>query len=271
MKTRVIVSVILLPLLLLVVLVLPKIFTAILFGVIAALSTYELLVGTGYMERSLPVVQACVGAFLVSLWSYFGAGHIWAIAGILVYTVLLFVQILLSGGKLPFTQAVSCFFAGILLPFLLTSIVRIHGADAGRFYILIPFLIAFLSDTGAYFIGCAFGKHKLAPVISPNKTVEGLLGGVAFAMTGMAFFCLILQLFFSFKVNYLFALLYGILGSLAAVMGDLSFSVIKRQTGIKDYGKLIPGHGGMLDRFDSMMMVAPLVEALLILIPVVVK
>jgi len=108
-------------------------------------------------------------------------------------------------------------------------------------------------------------------VISPNKTVEGVAGGVIGAIVGMLIYCLVLDLFFRFRVNYLFALTYGILGSLSAVFGDLAFSAIKRQTGIKDYGNLLPGHGGVLDRFDSMVIVAPLTEALLILIPFAVR
>ena len=149
--------------------------------------------------------------------------------------------------------------------------MRIHVDEYGRYFILIPFVLAFLSDTGAYFAGRAFGKHKLAPVISPKKTVEGVFGGVFGAIVGMMLYCLVLQHFFNFRVNYIFALIYGVIGSAAAVFGDLCFSVIKRQTGIKDYGNLIPGHGGILDRFDSMVVVAPLTELLMILLPLAVK
>lgn len=271
MKIRVIAAAALLPLLLVVVLVLPKIFTAILFGLMAAIGAYELLVGTGYMKGSIPVLQAALGAVVVALWSYFGAQYGWALLIVLAYTALLFAQLLITHTKFPFEKAALCLIGGLLIPFLLTALVRLHVTEHGRFYILIPFVIAFLSDTGAYFAGRAFGKHKLAPVISPNKTVEGVIGGVVGAIVGMALFCLILQVFFAFEVNYLYAVIYGLVGSMAAVFGDLSFSAIKRQTGIKDYGNLIPGHGGILDRFDSMTMVAPLVEALLLVIPVVVK
>ena len=86
----------------------------------------------------------------------------------------------------------------------------------------------------------------------------------------MLIYTLVLRFVFSFNVNYLYAVIYGVLGSLGAVFGDLCFSVIKRQTGIKDYGNLIPGHGGILDRFDSMMVVGPLAEILLLSIPVAV-
>ena len=87
----------------------------------------------------------------------------------------------------------------------------------------------------------------------------------------MIIYGLILQYSFDFNVNYLAAILYGVIGSIAGVFGDLCFSTIKRQTGIKDYGNLIPGHGGILDRFDSTTIIAPLVEILLILLPVAVK
>ena len=122
----------------------------------------------------------------------------------------------------------------------------------------------------AYFVGIRFGKHKLAPVVSPNKTIEGALGGIVTAMAGMVIYALVLDLLpVGIQVNYALALLYGLAGSLAGIFGDLCFSVIKRQTGIKDYGDLIPGHGGILDRFDSLVTVAPLMEALLLIAPMV--
>ena len=107
-------------------------------------------------------------------------------------------------------------------------------------------------------------------MVSPNKTIEGAVGGLLAAMVGMILYALVLDLGFHFDVNYGIAILYGLIGSAVGVFGDLIFSVIKRQTGIKDYGNLIPGHGGILDRFDSVMMVAPLMEALLVLLPVAV-
>ena len=107
------------------------------------------------------------------------------------------------------------------------------------------------------------------PWSAPNKTLEGSLGGIAAAIIGMVVYAIILHVL-KFRVNYLIAILYGILGSVTGSFGDLCFSVIKRQTGLKDYGTLIPGHGGVLDRFDSMVFVAPLIEALLVILPVAV-
>ena len=101
--------------------------------------------------------------------------------------------------------------------------------------------------------------------------MEGLLGGILGGIVGMILYGLVLQYFFDFTVNYPFAVIYGALGAGGATFGDLMFSVIKRQTGIKDYGKLLPGHGGILDRFDSVCIVAPLAEVLLLILPLAVK
>ena len=270
MKTRIIAAVALLPILLLIVLAAPLIITAVLVGAMAAIGVYELLVGTGLFKHPRLVVYAMVMAVLIALWCGFSLGYAWLLLGILVFWIVLFAEVMASGMKLTFDKVAMCFVAGILIPFLFTSLVRIHQMENGRMLILIPFVMAFMSDTGAYFAGCYLGKHKLAPTISPKKTVEGVAGGVLGAILGMVIYCVVLQLGFKMQVNYLFAVLYGLLGSLGAVFGDLCFSVIKRQTGIKDYGNLIPGHGGILDRFDSTMVVGPLAEILLLLLPLVV-
>jgi len=271
MKTRIIAAVSLLPILLFIVLALPTICTAILFGLAAAIAAYELLWGTGYVKHVRLVAYAALMAFLTALWGNLGGGYVWALLCVLVMTVVMFAEIMISNMKLPFEKVIITMAAGLLVPFLLTALVRIHSGAHGRFYIMIPFVLAFISDSGAYFAGRFLGKHKLAPTISPKKTVEGAIGGIAGAIVGMVIYGLVLQLAFSFKVNYLVAVLYGTIGSIAGVFGDLCFSTIKRQTGIKDYGNLIPGHGGILDRFDSMVIIAPLVEILLILLPVAVK
>ena len=126
-------------------------------------------------------------------------------------------------------------------------------------------------DSGAYFVGRAFGRRRLAPLISPKKTVEGAVGGVISAVAAMLIYGIILRFGFGFEVNFIYAFIYGVLCSVASVVGDLVFSVVKRQVKLKDYGNILPGHGGILDRFDSMVVVAPLVEAFILLIPFAVR
>ncbi len=272
MKTRIIAAVVLLPLLLIIVLALPKVFTAILFGAMASIASYELLSGTGYVKNIRLNAYAVVMAFLVTMWSYWGMNYAAGVLGLLVFTCIMFGEMMLSHIKLRFEKVAVCYIAGIVVPFLFSSLVRIHATDGtGRYFIMLPFIMAFASDTGAYFAGKFLGKHKLAPAISPKKTIEGAVGGMIGAVLFLLIYTMVMQFAFQFEVNYFYAAIYGLLGSVGGMFGDLCFSVLKRQTGIKDYGNLIPGHGGILDRFDSMMVVGPLAEVLLILIPLAVK
>lgn len=268
MKTRIIAALALIPVLLAVLLWAPPVLVAIIVGIVCVIGAYELLFGTGLVRHIRLFFYTAVMAFCMPIWCYFGMPAIYARVGVFLFTAILFAEILLSKGKLRLEKVAVCYIGGLLIPYLLSSLVRLIGDGSSRSMIFLPFILAFMADTGAYFIGCRFGKHKLAPTISPKKSVEGLIGGVVFAVLGTAVFCLVMQLAFSHTVNYLFALIYGIIGALAGTFGDLCFSVIKRQAGIKDYGNLIPGHGGVLDRFDSVIIVAPLTELLLIFLPI---
>lgn len=268
MKVRIITAAVLIPVLLAVLLFAPAILLAILVGALCAIGAYELLAGTGMVKHIRLVSYTVLIAFCVPLWCHFGMNSWWALLGISLFLIALFAELLISHGKMRFERICTCLTAGILVPYLLSSLVRIMALGNGRQLILIPFVLAFLSDSGAYFIGRALGRHKLAPVISPNKTVEGLIGGVITSILGMLLYCWILDMAADFSVNYLYAIIYGIIGSLVGVMGDLVFSAIKRQAGIKDYGHILPGHGGVLDRFDSVILVTPIVELLFVLLPV---
>ena len=164
-----------------------------------------------------------------------------------------------------------CFYSFIRLKELLP--VETYGYDA-IFFILLILCFAWGGDTCAYFAGRAFGKHKLCPVVSPKKTVEGAIGGVL----GTMVFGVVATLIYSMAANRMEAftrsnigvsmyVIIALLGCIAAVLGiygDLFASVVKRQCGIKDYGTIFPGHGGILDRFDSVMFIAPFVTMVII-------
>lgn len=284
MLKRILVAVIGLPLLLAVILLLPAWGTAALFAAACAIAAYEMLWRTGILKNKRIVVYTAVtgAAVLMGSWLYCGvlpscacenAGRYFRagmLALVLVYITLLFCEILASHGKLPFTSLAAALFSGLVYPLLLGSLVRLRCMDEGSgfaYYTLSVFLLSMIADSGAYFAGRAFGKHKLAPVISPKKTVEGVIGGVIANVLFMLLYMFLISRFGGVAVHYWTAPVYGILGAAASVAGDLSLSAVKRQTGIKDYGNLLPGHGGILDRFDSTMLVAPLTELLVILIP----
>ena len=270
MKTRIISAAILIPVLLAIILAAPKVVTAILFGVLMAIGAYELLYRTGLIRHPRMVLYSAAMALAIALWSYFGAVHEYLVLAVLIFFMALFAEMMADHIKVNVEMVGLCLLGGLVIPYLLSALVRILTMKVGRYFVLIPFVVACANDAGAYFVGLKFGKHKLAPVVSPNKTIEGLLGGLLSGTVAMLIYALILQLASGFQVNYGYAIIYGLLGSCAGVMGDLCFSIIKRQTGIKDYGQLIPGHGGVLDRFDSMITAAPLIEVLLVLIPVAV-
>ena len=125
--------------------------------------------------------------------------------------------------------------------------------DKGIYYLLLLINFASICDTGAYFVGSFFGKHKLCPEISPKKTVEGALGGIALSLI----VSVILAACYGSRGHLVVTLVMTVLLCIVGMLGDLFASVIKRRAGIKDYGNLIPGHGGILDRFDSMLLIAP--------------
>lgn len=271
MLVRILSAVLLLPLLLVVLLILPPFYTALLVALMSAVSSYELLWGTGLLKKFRPVAYSAVMAFLVVIWSYFGEKTNWLLPGVFVFVLLLLSEVMADYEQVSFPKVCVCLAAGLVIPYMFAALVRLRINNSGNILVLIPFLISFVSDSGAYFVGIFFGKHKLAPKLSPKKTVEGFIGGLVAGMIGMVIFCLILKKCFNFTMNYYAAVAFGAVGSFISVFGDLSFSAIKRQTGIKDYSRLIPGHGGILDRFDSTIFVAPMVEVIIDLWPAMVS
>ena len=144
----------------------------------------------------------------------------------------------------------SLFYIAISIDFIVLTINRL---DNGHLYVWSIFIVAFFTDTFAYFAGYLFGKHKLIPKVSPKKTVEGSIGGILGSTIG----CMLFAYLFNLDIPVM--IIIGSVGSVIAQFGDLFASSIKRYVGIKDYGTLIPGHGGVLDRFDSVILVAPFV------------
>lgn len=117
-----------------------------------------------------------------------------------------------------------------------------------------------MCDVGSYFFGKKFGKHKLCPYVSPNKTIEGAVGGVSTSVISAILFSLICEYFIGIRnLNYVFIFFVSLLGAPVSILGDLCFSLIKRLLIVKDFGDIIPGHGGILDRFDSVMFLSPFV------------
>lgn len=173
-----------------------------------------------------------------------------------IYAALIVGYALFSKGKYGFDQAVEVIFGIVYVVFGYCSIVLVRDLPYGAYVFWLIFLAAWLSDTGAYFVGVAFGKHKLIPDISPKKTVEGLIGGILTCILIFILYGGMITLFTHHSAHYLALVVAGLLLSLVSVFGDLLASFIKRRHKIKDYGAILPGHGGFLDRFDSVLAVS---------------
>lgn len=162
-------------------------------------------------------------------------------------------------------------FVTMFITVFMCYIVKLHS-EYDCLAVLWIFIIAWLTDTGAYFIGVFFGKHKLVPHISPKKTVEGAIGGVAFSAIACVVYYFILSASspdaFVSAGGCLLCAMIGVIGSMLAQIGDFAASCIKRDYGVKDYGFILPGHGGFLDRFDSVVFIAPAVYYLIKLISI---
>lgn len=245
--------------------VFPPVVLAIALTALCVLAAYELTTATGLM-KSNRVLERCAGFPLVlGCIMYFQpeATLLLIATASLILMIALFGVLLRHHDTVTFQEITVTLFGNVVLPLLLLSLWRIFSMDGGEFLVLLPLVAAWGSDTCALFAGMAFGKHKLAPVISPKKTVEGAIGGVVGATVLMLFVVYLFNRFAGLDIHYSAAAIMGACGAVIGQIGDLSFSIIKRQTGIKDYGHIFPGHGGVLDRFDSVIFVAPVAELIL--------
>jgi len=191
-----------------------------------------------------------------------------------VYTLLVFLALLRYHKDVTFKELAVIYSMAVLIPCALKTLIdlRTLSDSHGMFYVIIAVSVAWASDVGAFFAGTFFGKHNLAPEISPKKTIEGAVGGLILNIL----FLLAMGFVFSQVVyggevhsSYLSLFLIGLLGTPISIIGDLSFSLIKRSCHIKDFGQVIPGHGGLLDRFDSVIFTAPFVLILCMFLPIV--
>ncbi len=179
------------------------------------------------------------------------------LSGAVVFVIYVLAVSLFSKGDFKMSDAAMVFMTEFYIVGAYTSIVLLRDfEDSGKYIYLLVFLGAWATDIFAYFTGRAIGKHKLIPDVSPKKTVEGSIGGVVFCVLTLLGYAFVLQRFFGQKPNYLVIACVGVLISVVAQIGDLMMSQIKRKYGIKDFGNIMPGHGGLLDRCDSVLPVA---------------
>lgn len=267
MGKRILVAVVFLPVIYAIFCMLPPVFLPISISILSMIAVHEVLWSTGFVKNIRISGYSIIMGGFIPFWVYRGEEMFPALCGLLVYTLLLFLEAISSRYTVTMEKMGGSFFFAVFIPYFFSSFIRLETLKPGGYVALIPLVVAFSSDAFALFAGMAFGKHKLAPQLSPKKTVEGAIGGFFGAIAMILLYGLVLQTWGGLTVCYPILATYGALGSVLSQLGDLFFSYIKRQYGIKDYGNVFPGHGGVLDRFDSVIFCAPLIELLFRLAP----
>lgn len=244
---------------------------AVTFSFVLMIASYELLRATGAAQGQkciyafTAIAAACVPVLYCLGWETIGL----RIVAVSLACALFLVGIFSYGRKaeLRVEAILYALLGGIMIPVFFSSLIQLRMKEHGQFLVLIPVVSSVLTDVGAYFVGVLFGRHKGITKVSPNKSAEGFVGGMAAGVLFMLAYALLLNKAFGLPVNMLYIAVYGLVGSVVTMLGDLAFSLIKRQHGVKDYGHLIPGHGGILDRFDSLIFAAPVALILVSLLP----
>jgi phosphatidate cytidylyltransferase len=251
-------------------------------ALVSVLSVYEIISALGLAKNSIlfvpTIIFSAVLPFIQSIAAAFPFIHysILQQTAYFLYTVIMFGSLICYHKFVTFREVGVVYSMALMIPTSLQTIINLRscGGEHGMFYVLIAISSAWVADTGAFFAGSFWGKHKLCPNISPKKTVEGVIGGFALNIIAMVVFGYIFHaIYYQYSVNisYLSLLIIGIFGTIMSILGDLSFSLIKRSCHIKDFSEMIPGHGGILDRFDSVIFAAPFVYLFVQIMPIVTK
>ena len=238
---------------------------AITLMVVSLIGLYEFYRAVGVLEDNKKVngltLAGYIGVVLVYIYLYLSNGDtsLLVFAPVIVCILMLAICVL-SYPKYDAVKVMYAVFGYCYVPLMLSFIYAIRMLNDGIFLVWLIFFASWICDTFAYFTGVLFGKHKLTPLLSPKKSIEGSIGGVFFAtiLAGVYGYVIKDYLTTDFNVVLAFAVV-GAVGSLVSQIGDLAASAIKRHFDIKDYGNLIPGHGGIMDRFDSMITTAPMI------------
>ena len=223
-------------------------------GLVSLIGNMELLRVYG-VNRKLPGIVCYLATIFYYVAIYLQRMDI-IIPMMVIYLLVMLAVYVLTFPTYSDKQIMASFMDFFYVSVMLSFVYLIRDMKHGLVLVLLIFVSSWINDTCAYFVGRALGKHKMAPVLSPKKSIEGLIGGIMGAGIFGAVFGIM------HYAPLLFAVI-GAVGALPAVIGDLAASAIKRNNDIKDYGKLIPGHGGILDRFDSIIFTAPIIYYLL--------
>jgi phosphatidate cytidylyltransferase len=270
MKSRILVAIVYVPALFCIIFFLPGYVFAIAMSCICAISAFEMLSAVGLKRNPRVVVYGVAVAAVFPVCAHLDLGPVLLPALFLLLTSLVFVEATIAYNTdrhISLQRVFAALFGGAAIPSLLSYMVDLRDLPDGRLFVLLPVIVAFITDAGAYFVGVTLGKHKVFPRISPKKTVEGCIGGLVAGVVATVVYGIVLVFETTHEVDLPVLALYGLVGAFMTELGDLAFSFVKREYEIKDFGRILLAHGGMLDRFDSMVFVAPAMYLLVSALP----
>ena len=231
----------------------------VLISIVALISMYEFFGAIKTEGRARPIeLLGYLSCIIIAFIHVIPKENIINYLGLYIVLVIsiMFIKVLFSNMETGIKDAALTLFGIAYIVFFLSFIPLIYGLENGKLLIWYVFISAWGTDTFAYFVGMKFGKHKFSK-ISPKKSLEGCIGGILGATLLMVIYTVILNNISTVSMPYWYIIIMGIILSVFSQIGDFSASAIKRTAGIKDFGKIFPGHGGMLDRIDSIIFIAP--------------
>ena len=275
MKTRVITGTLILAVILPILFFSEYVIYPIALGLFCLAALFEVFGVIGVKKQLAIVIPSYALAFCLPFLVFFApelnrVGYLYFLFGaLLIFMMYLFCVMVFKKGTLAYSKIAEIFMLVAYVTTSFTALSLIRYIDNGKYILFLVFIASWFTDTFAYLTGTLIGKHKLIPEVSPKKTVEGAIGGTLSAMVFFPLFGVIVSLLTGgeVKANYLVLVIYALILAVVAQIGDLLASLIKREYKIKDYGSLLPGHGGIMDRFDSVMSVSVLTMLLCMIYP----
>lgn len=230
-----------------------------LFNAVIALlcffSAYELINCFGMKNNIYVSIALYAYSLALPLYTSVSYKYIYNLSILLIFSMMIIA--VFSHGKCSIDQLASLGAFGVYLVSSMSGLILLRRADCGEYIIYLVFIGAWATDTAAYFTGKFFGRHKLIEDVSPKKTTEGSIGGIVVCTAVFVLYGILVEIFSDVDANLLYLALAGFVSSIVSQIGDLIMSKLKRTYNIKDFGKILPGHGGILDRFDSILAVVP--------------
>jgi len=265
MKQRLISSFFGIILLVLVLLGNQQVFDVVVTG-ISAMGIYEVITAIGLKNFGYMKVIAIIFPFALTCVSYVSDSYY--LATVFLFVALSLLGMLFNHEKCNFKTTALFIAVSVMISVSFFHMILVRRLGNENLDVLVILIGCWITDTCAYFTGYFLGKHKLAPKISPKKTIEGSIGGIVGVIVIIVAYAYAAGNIMNVSVNIVSAVFVGFVSGIVSQFGDLCASIIKRENGIKDFGNIMPGHGGVMDRFDSLLFVAPVVYYILKLFPI---